>query len=271
VRAAEHRLAARLQDRPRLYRLARGARTALGNVLPARPVTGVGPVHPNDLMFVAGAPGAVEHYREAGEQAVRFCAAALEANAAARPPSRILDLGCGHGRCLRTLRARWPDARFVAADVDAAAVRFCAKAFDADGVVLATDRPEVPRGPFDVVWVGSVLTHLPLAATTDLLAAARAQLAPSGVVVATTHAPDTTGDLGLDEAATRDVANALARDGFAFDPYRDETSYGLAWFEPERFRAVAQTAGLRALDRAHRGWVGLQDVWSLAVSEELGT
>jgi SAM-dependent methyltransferase len=261
--AAEHWLAARLQGWPRLYRLARSARMALGNRLPVRKVPGLGLVHPNDPMLVGRGPGAVDRYRRAGGHAAELCAAALAAGDGGSTPTTILDLGCGYGRCLRFLRRRWPDARLVAADVDAAAVRFCASAFDTEGVVLPTDRPEVPPGPFDLVWVGSRFTHLPLDAAGALLAAIRAEVAPAGVAVVTTHAPYTVDRLVAAPDERRAVVAALGRDGFAFDAYRDEASYGLAWFEPARFRALAEAVGLRVLQEKHRGWVGFQDVWVL--------
>jgi SAM-dependent methyltransferase len=263
MRAAEHRLAAKLQRWPPLYRLARSARTALGNRLPVREVRGLGPVHPNDLMLLGRRPGAIEHYCRAGGHAAELCAAAFAAGDRGSPPGTILDLGCGHGRCLRFLRRRWPDARLVAADVDAAAVRFCATTFDTEGVVLPTDRPEVPPGPFDLVWVGSRFTHLPLDAAEALLAAIRAELAPAGVAVVTTHAPYTVDDLVPAPDERHVVVAALGRDGFAFKAHPDDSSDGLAWFEPARFRALAEAVGLRVLQQTHRGWVGFQDVWVL--------
>ncbi|MGH9015276.1 MAG: class I SAM-dependent methyltransferase [Acidimicrobiia bacterium] len=263
MRAAEHRLAARLQRWPRLYRLARSARTALGNRLPVRELPGLGPVHPNDPMLAGHGPGAVDQYRRAGAHAAELCAAALAADDRGSAPGTILDLGCGHGRCLRFLRRRWPDARLVAADVDAAAVRFCAQTFDTEGVVLPTDRRQVPPGPFDLVWVGSRFTHLPLDAAGTLLAAIRAELGPAGVAVVTTHALYTVDNLVVAPDERRAVVAALGRDGFAFKAYRGEISYGLAWFEPARFRALAEAVGLRVLQQKDRTWVGFQDVWVL--------
>jgi SAM-dependent methyltransferase len=263
MRAAEHRLASRLQSRPRLYRLARGTRTALGNVMPVRRIAGIGPVHPNDLMFVEGAPDAVEHYRSAGDQAFALCTAALRTAGRPDAPSMVLDLGCGHGRCLRVFRRCWPDARIVAADVDGAAVRFAAKTFDAEGVVLPADRPDVPRGPFDLVWVGSVFTHLPFDAAAALLEAIATELAPGGVVVLTTHDPDTVGELITAPTKSAAITGAIRRTGSAFDPYRDETTYGLAWYEPARFESLAEGKGLAVIRRTHRAWVGFQDAWAL--------
>jgi len=73
----------------------------------------------------------------------------------------ILDLPCGHGRVLRWLRAAYDYAAITACDLDRDAVDFCRDRFRAAGVYSQPDLRElVFPGPFELVWCGSLLTHL---------------------------------------------------------------------------------------------------------------
>ena len=75
--------------------------------------------------------------------------------------ARILDLPCGHGRVLRFLRREWPGAEIVACDIDPDGAEFCCESFGATSIYAAENPQETPlRGRFDVIWSGSLLTHL---------------------------------------------------------------------------------------------------------------
>jgi SAM-dependent methyltransferase len=75
----------------------------------------------------------------------------------------ILDLPCGHGRVLRWLRAHYDYARITACDLDREAVDFCQTRFRAEGLYSQPDLRQLAFSrPFDLVWCGSLLTHLDL-------------------------------------------------------------------------------------------------------------
>lgn len=78
-------------------------------------------------------------------------------------PERILDFGCGHGRVMRWMRALYPDAEIIAADRGRDAVDFCTKTFGAVPVYSNDTYEDIPLGGYyDMIWVGSVYTHLPI-------------------------------------------------------------------------------------------------------------
>ncbi|MEO7556231.1 MAG: class I SAM-dependent methyltransferase [Acidimicrobiales bacterium] len=262
MRSAEHRVAALLQDHPILYSAARRLRTGLGEWLPPQHVAGVGLVHRNDLMFLGRRASGIADYKRAGDEAAELCAAALDLVAHGAPAS-VFDLGCGHGRCLRALRARWPTAHTIAADVDAGAVRFCSQRLGARGEVLDVTATSLPGGGYDLLWAGSVFTHLTEGGSASLLRAVRDALAPNAVAVLTTHGPDTLPELPVTIENRGAALAALEAEGFAFQPYRDEISYGLTWFEPHRFAAMAAVAGLTVRSHQPRGWMSFQDVWTV--------
>lgn len=85
-------------------------------------------------------------------------------------PTTILDLPCGFGRVMRVLAARFPDAKITACDIRPRAVAFCVRRFKAEGVISARDFDELRFGrQFDLIWCGSLLTHMNAAQSLALL------------------------------------------------------------------------------------------------------
>ncbi|MGR8932191.1 MAG: class I SAM-dependent methyltransferase [Gammaproteobacteria bacterium] len=75
---------------------------------------------------------------------------------------KILDFGCGHGRVLRVLSAGFPDATVTACDLLEDGVAFCHKTFGARPLKGFEDLNQIQVDEkFDLIWVGSVFTHLP--------------------------------------------------------------------------------------------------------------
>jgi SAM-dependent methyltransferase len=119
-------------------------------------VTVLQQVSPSDGMY----PGDPDHYFGYGQWALRWirlaAAAAGQDNFAA-----ILDFPSGHGRVLRTLKAAFPEAKLTACDIDRDAVDYCAKTFGAEPVYSRHDPAEIEfDGDFDLIWCGSLFTHL---------------------------------------------------------------------------------------------------------------
>ena len=81
--------------------------------------------------------------------------------AGAPEPQRILDFPCGHGRVLRYLRAAYPLAEITACDLNRDGVEFCAERLGAVPVMSSEDPADIRlAGEFDLIWCGSLLTHL---------------------------------------------------------------------------------------------------------------
>lgn len=74
----------------------------------------------------------------------------------------ILDFACGYGRVCRALRASFPEAAITACDIDRGGVAFCAEKFGTQPA-HSDEKPEdlALTDPFDLIWVGSLFTHLP--------------------------------------------------------------------------------------------------------------
>jgi SAM-dependent methyltransferase len=268
-------------------RLWKALHRTVGGVLPptwlSRRYAGIpGRVHLDDLMLGGRSAADVEHYLDAGQAALANVVASLTAaGRSLADVERFLDLPCGYGRMLRHLVAHVPPARITAADTDRNAIRFCVAEFGVAGVTC----PEDPRGlalpgAFDVVYVGSLLTHLPPATGTALLERLAATLAPRGVLVFTTQGESCLAHLDwygaefVDGAA--DLRAAVSRAGAGFVAYQRKAAASAQSPSDGRFgitilartwveRTMAAVDPSLALVRfAERGLQRHQDVWAFA-------
>jgi SAM-dependent methyltransferase len=127
------------------------------------------------------------YYFEAAQRALR-CVRLAMLSAGKPGAGAILDLPCGHGRVLRALKAAFPQASLTACDINRDGVDFCAEVLGAKPVYSAPHPRDVELGrTFDLIWVGSLLTHLDLEGTRAFLDLFESVLEPGGVLVFTTH------------------------------------------------------------------------------------
>jgi SAM-dependent methyltransferase len=151
-------------------------------------------VHPSDAMNV----NKPNFYFDAGASALRNIKLAMLNARMASPtvalPRRILDLPSGYGRILRWLVSAFPKAEVVACDIQAAAVDFCVSTFGVQGTVGKENPDDIAvEGPFDLIWCGSLLTHVDSVSWDKFLRLFERILAPGGIAVFTTF-----GRLGVD-------------------------------------------------------------------------
>ena len=185
----------------------------------------------------------------------------------------VLDLPCGHGRVLRHLVKLFPDARFDACDLDRDGVDFCASRFGATPLHSREDLTELEPGHrYDLIWVGSLFTHLSHARARAWLAHLAGFLSGTGIIVATFHGRFSAGkglEYGyIDEARWREVVHEYESTGYGYRDYRSnvghsyiEGAYGVSLSSPATVIADAMAIpGIRVFSYTERGWAGHQDV-----------
>lgn len=226
-------------------------------------------VHYDDGMY----KGDGAHYFKVGLSALRCIDEAVE-SAGLREVRAILDLPCGYGRVLRFLAHRFPEAQITACEIDRAAVDFCVREFGAVPAYSSADLDAVDFGArFDLIWCGSLATHLSAEPTLALLKLFRRHLAPGGLALFTTHGdfvarrlPTKDYDYGLTDEQIARISRDYARDGYAYTDYPDRESYGISLTSPAWVRQQASRAGrLREVYFKERGWDDHQDVYGFVL------
>jgi SAM-dependent methyltransferase len=209
------------------------------------------------------------HYFRVGLSAIAGIDEAL-ANARLQDPRAILDFPCGSGRVLRFLAQRFPEAEITACELEHGPVEFCVRTFGARPAFSSLDLDEVSLArKFDLIWCGSLVTHLDADGIVSLLKLFKRHLAAGGLMIFTTH-----GDFVARRIPTRDFDYGLAQEqidrigidypatGYGFENYTGEKGYGVSLTSPAWIRArVAELSGLREVYFKARGWDDHQDVF----------
>ena len=260
---------ASLRRHPRIYRIARSARFVIGRLAPSFALPGVpGHVHANDFMLRSTDQAAIESYVKSARDALAVLDSALRTAGRRREDVRQwLDFGCGYGRILRFLLEQVPADRVWVTDVLPDAVRFCSREFKVRSLDELAEHHEL-LGTFDVIYAISVFTHLPADRTERLAGLLTSALAPSGLLIFTTHGPwslDASSCYPTEFMGKREEIEAnLTRSGIHFMPYsysRDGT-YGLTWETPEFVTDLfARHSRVEQLLFQKKGLESFQDVY----------
>ena len=212
------------------------------------------------------------HYLLVGQSAL----AAVERALGGRQPRNILDLPCGFGRVTRALRARFPDAAITVSDLDRPGVDFSAREFDARAAYSVRDFRDLDLGEtYDLIWVGSLMTHLPATQTRRLLSALRRHLSPGGTALVTLQGPGIIPSLresgyGLPPGGAEAVIEEYERTGFGYCDYgggKDlygvsltNDNYGISLTDASWMGAALEECGLRLQAYEVQAWDDHHDI-----------
>ena len=214
------------------------------------------------------------HYYKVGLSAIQCIDQAL-AQANLTEVRTILDLPSGSGRVLRFLLARFPDAKITACDIQRGAVNFCEQHLGAEPVYSSANLNEISlETNFDLIFCGSLITHLDRTPIIDVLSFFKRHLAADGLMILTTHGdyvaerlPKKEFDYGLEDQQLPTLISGYKREGFAYANYQkgvyDVVShFGVSLTSPDWIRVqIRNVEGLREVYFAPRGWDNHQDVF----------
>lgn len=211
--------------------------------------------------------GHTGHYFRAGRDAVRAIVLAM-LSAKKAQATRILDMPCGHGRVLRFLQSAFPEASLTACDIDREVVDFCAQTFGATAIYSSEDLDGVElKSTFDLIWVGSLFTHLDRHHWDALVRLLVPSLERNGLLVFTTHGRFAAMNLAAgfeyhpDPAIQRMLLDEYVATGFAYRPYELNTSYGVSLSSPRWIMSQLMSIdSLRLVSFTEMGWDDHQDV-----------
>lgn len=222
---------------------------------------------PNMTTELAEADGMYDgrdgHYVSVGLSALRAIEDAL---GDAPAPRRILDLPCGHGRVTRVLRARFPEAAITVCDLDRDGVDFAASRFGARGVYSVEDFRALDLGEaYDLIWVGSLVTHLAEPQTRRFLDCMARHMAPRATLVFSSHGAHVEARLrswgyGLAPEAVAGLLDDHARTGYGYRDYQGGTGYGVSLISRQWLAGILSEGPLRLHRYSEAAWDGHQDV-----------
>jgi SAM-dependent methyltransferase len=221
-------------------------------------------VSPGDVMY----QGNMEHYLSCGASALGVLTTAIGL-ARIQPPRRILDFGAGAGRVTRWLKAAFPDARIQACDLREEDMEFLRSALGVEAWTVGSDMDvtSIP-GPFDVIWVGSVITHLPEAGTRRLIEKLLSICNPGGLVALSSHGRFAIEqqDRGvfryIHDSAWQLIKSGYGDHGYGFAEYEGRSDYGVSvigmrwlvdWVHAKR--------GIQLVLLSERAWDNHHDVF----------
>ena len=231
-------------------------------------------IAPNDLMYSADHP---DHYFGVGRSAIRVILSALLARAeyygGDTKVTRVLDFGCGHGRVARYLRAAFPHADLAVCDYDQTGVAWCVKHFGCQAII------EPSPGSFDLVWLGSVFTHLPAAVSEQLLSSVTSALRPNGILVFTAQgrysrlrheADPKTLHYGIGSDLMDRIVARMRASGYGFAEYPGQKDYGVTMIHPAWFQQRLLSGGeFMQILFQEKGWDNHQDVYGFMRTDVL--
>lgn len=211
----------------------------------------------------------LDSYMFVGRSAIQ-CIYACQTIADFSPAKTILDFGCGHGRVSRHLSAYAPNARIVAADIRLDAVEFCAKELRCEPLLLQPTFGEtpLPKG-MDLIWVGSVFTHIDYLRQRQLWELLFDALAPKGLLIGTFHGRRAIDlcDLGQVHFIAKEkwgnILSEYERTGTGYSSYGIEElgNWGVSLNTLVTLHALPdQSRKHRIVSFAEGAWAGIQDI-----------
>ena len=220
-----------------------------------------------------------QEYWVAGRSALDAIRAGLDA--AGKPVSeirRILDIPCGHGRVLRYLKAAFPSAELTACDLLRDGVDFCLSEFGAIPVYSHEDADKIPleHSVYDLIWVGSLFTHLDIVQWKAFLTRLALSLRDGGVLIFSAHGRlvyrrmrglQDSDSYGLPYWRVTKTLYHYERSGFGYGNYLGVNNYGISISDPQWVMStVANHHDLRCVYFAECAWHGAQDVYACVKS-----
>jgi len=210
------------------------------------------------------------HYLSVGLSAIRCIEGALEKSESGKEIRSILDLPCGYGRVLRFLRVRFPGAAITVSEVDPGMLAFCRRTFCVNSIASDPDFNKIAlTDRFDLIWCGSLITHIDETDASNLLKFFYHHLSPSGLCVFTTHGQYSVDSLhngsityGLTTDRQSQLLSGFREKGYGYADYEKENGYGISAVSHRRMNTVATSIGdWKETIFLERGWDNHQDVY----------
>jgi SAM-dependent methyltransferase len=216
----------------------------------------------------------VQHYFDVGREAVQLVVRLLVANVRL-PPGTILDFPSGSGRVTRHLRAMFPNSRIAVCDLYQEHIAFCEAEFGAEPIRSKKNPDDLMIEPeWDLVFCGSLLTHLPeilVVPTVRFMVRALSRTGMAIVTLAGRRAEEVQDHHWkmIEDKRFETIRRRYRKRGFGFANYTGAhrrlfaapDSYGIALVKPSWILSVLECMpDIRILGYFERVWDDNQDL-----------
>jgi len=183
---------------------------------------------------------------------------------------KILDLPCGYGRVLRSLKAYFPQAEITACDLDKDGVDFCVNTFNAIGVYSDPNVAKINiSSKYDLIWCGSLLTHLEEKKTLSFLDFFIDKLEENGILVASLHGRfsqtiQNRTSIYIENERFETILQDYNNVGYGYADYEGQTDYGISMSKPSWiFSHLEKRDDVTVIYYSERLWDKHQDILAL--------
>jgi len=212
-------------------------------------------------------PGGDKHYLSCGASALNAIMSAVQI-ASIEEPKNILDFGSGAGRVTRWLRAAYPDATISACDLRERDLSFCRNIFGATTWPSVTDIDNLQaNNTYDLIWLGSVITHLSPENTVRIFKRILSWLNPLGVAVISFHGEralerQNSGEfIYIHNEGWQEIRSAYIKDGYGYANYEGQDGYGISVASPswilDKIKKIPKT---RLVTLSETAWDNHHDI-----------
>ena len=184
----------------------------------------------NDEMFQEN----FAHYFSCGASALNSILCSL--SLANLKPDSILDFGCGAGRVTRWIRAAFPESNIYGYDLREIDLDFVRHNFDVITEYASINIDDMEsKQSYDLIFVGSVFTHLDSKNSIKLFNKLIEWLNPKGVLIFSTHGRFVSKNgsvgnkyYGLEELKWKSLKKEYEKSGYGYKDYPGQNGYGIS-------------------------------------------
>jgi len=197
-------------------------------------------ISPEDNMF---GEGNEDHYFNVGLSGLKLILISLLCAQKDKSEIKtILDFPSGWGRELRFIKAYFSDAKITAGEIEERALRFCKDRFNVNILQSHNDFGRIPIiNQFNLIWCGSLITHLNETGSGKLLDLFYDALDENGLLIFTTHGRYSeylldTGkyNYDLEKSEIFTLKQQYEVSGYGYVNYKGANDYGLSVIKPSR-------------------------------------
>ena len=199
-------------------------------------------IHTQDNMINPCSNTSIQDYFGVGLAALGIITTILQKHKVC--PYAILDIPSGYGRVCRFLRCAFPTSDIYSSDIMPEAITFCAENFGTIPLLSDDSFSSILQFKkcFNLVFVGSLFTHLPISKATLLTDVLLQTLKSNGLAIITTHgiswldriSPSNYYGLA-DKHAAENMRQEFLDLGYSYKNYPNMHNYGVAALDERYF------------------------------------